>query len=475
MLGGAVLAICCVAFLFSKTIINFPAGSDNVIVDGNAVVGSAIRGENSVELFRPAFSVVEAQITDLHKTARGVPFVPSTITFRDTEVNSHLPLYKEVQDDLLLTFYQYFESTFLTQANSLFSSPSGQHFQELNEIYPILRRCFVDVDLNNQNDIAIETYSAEHPHSTWTALLKSCTSYSRRQYDRAVQAVETIPPDVTQEFRTTYLFFRGVNKLKLYGAQVITHEPGVETSSEKVLADFELAYSAATGGGVFFDIARQSSSIFKGIANVYLSRLDTALASFNLASAGPYSGLRSRAYNDIGYVRMIQGNLQLAETAFNKALEIEGTFPTARVNLAYVEMALGKFDGARSILATAVNDPVVQQQSPRDILLAKAGLAHLSILTGPEEPAVYDDLMGSMGLYKFEGESNKLVRLAKIHRSLATHLYTAKDYYGLEVFAMAMDAYAFFELTKCCQRRQTRKLSQLGLALCRTSPASRLW
>jgi hypothetical protein len=105
---------------------------------------------------------------------------------------------------------------------------------------------------------------------------------------------------------------------------------------------------------------------------------------------------------------MIQGNLQLAETAFNHALQIQGTFPTARVNLAYVEMALGNYAGARSILTSAVNDPVVQQQSPGDILLAKAGLAHLSILTGPPNPDAYNDVMDSMGLYKFEGENSPL-------------------------------------------------------------------
>ncbi|MGA9892084.1 MAG: hypothetical protein WBQ55_06885, partial [Xanthobacteraceae bacterium] len=119
-----------------------------------------------------------------------------------------------------LSFFQYFENNFPTDANTAFSTPEGQHFQEMNEVYPILRRCFVDIDLQNRNDIAIETYSAEHPQSPWIPLVKACTSYSRRRYASAVQLLDDdFPPDTAPEFRTTYLFFRGVNRLKVYTSE----------------------------------------------------------------------------------------------------------------------------------------------------------------------------------------------------------------------------------------------------------------
>src|SRR5262249_30660266 len=148
-------------------------------------------------------------------------------------------------------------------------------------------------------------------------------------------------------------FFHGVNNLKLYGARIIDHDPSAAMLAQRTLDDFEHAYNAAVGSGFFFEVARQSCQIFEGISKVYLSQFEEALNKFKLAAQGPYPGLKSRAYNDIGYVGMITGELASAQKAFTDALNTEGTFPTARVNLAYVEMALGNYDVARSILEKA--------------------------------------------------------------------------------------------------------------------------
>jgi len=459
LLAGLVVALS-VGFIFAKTTIILPSGTDSANINGVARTALTIQGGNTIEIFLPTYSLVIAEVSDLRQSTRARPFLPSKIQFSENELNTHAPLYKEVQDNLLLTFFQYFEKNFLTLANDEFSTPGGQNFRELNKIYSVLRRCFVDADLNHSADATIETYSAEHPKSVWIKLTRSCILYSRRQFQDAAQELENFPTDLLPEFRTTYLFFRGVNRLKLYGASAVSQSP-VSGLGEEIINDFDDALAAAEGHTVFFDIARQSSEIFRGITCVYLSKLDTALSSFILASGGTYPGLRSRAYNDIGYVYMIEGNLPAAEEAFRHALEIEGSYPSARVNLAYVKMALAKFDDARAILKSAIADPSFRQGSISYLLLAKAGLAHLVMLTGPSDPAAYDDVMDSMKLYKYEDESNPQVRLARIHRSLAANLYTGKEYYGLEVFAMAMEAYAYIEADRAFSSEPTESTAAL--------------
>ncbi len=66
-----------------------------------------------------------------------------------------------------------------------------------------------------------------------------------------------------------------------------------------------------------------------------------------------------------------------------------------------------------------------------------------------------------MKLSRYEGETNQVARLARIHHSLASHLYLSKDYYGFEVFAMAMEAYSILEADQVLQLDSSSDLGAL--------------
>ena len=458
-LAAASVSCLSVACAVGRLDVLLPAGSWVVVVDG--IPRSPIESNAPVSLkaFRLAFTSVEVGVGDLRMRSSATPVVPASITLTENLLNTTVPLYREAQEDLLSAFFQYMERDFLDAADRAFKADEGK-FKELSRIHDILTRCFIEADLSQRGDVAIETYEQAYPSSVWVPLLRSCIAYSRREYAAARDQLEFLSGDVLPEFRATYLFFRGVNRLR---AHIASRAAGGSASEKPdLLADFQASGMVGLGTGAFSELVKQSSAIFRGITLVYLGRMDEALSQFEAACSGRNGGLRSRAFNDVGFVRLISGDLGSAKQAFYRASD-EGveTFPTARINLAYVEMSLGEYGAARAILQAAVADPVLKRLSFSSFLLAEAGLAHLALLTGSEDPVSYDQLLADMKLPKFEGETNALARLAHIHHSLASHLYLSKDYYGLEIFAMAMEAYCIVESDRVMQKNASSDLGPL--------------
>jgi tetratricopeptide (TPR) repeat protein len=335
----------------------------------------------------------------------------------------------------------------LSKANNIFDSPDGKHFVELNKIYQILKLCFVDQDVARHSEILLEEYIAEYKHSSWTPLLKACIAYSRRQYDEAASYLESTPKDISVYMAATYHFFRGVNLLKTFSERTIAGQ--VSTLSDGALAEFRKTNSILAGqSGYFTDIARPSAQIFSGITNVYAKNLDDASRLFSVAATATHLDKPKIIVCSRSQSRMlIRGRLGDAEKYFLEALQKDGTYPLARINLGYIYMAQGKYPAAGEILLQASKDEILKSTSFRDVLLAEAALAHLEIIQAkqPANPAVYDGVLKQMNLFNYAGTTPTSLRLAYIHRSLAEQLYTGEKYYGLEIFAAEMYAWSYLE------------------------------
>ena len=443
-LGLLSISVTVFSLLLGRADVRVP-GQQTVTVDGAAVEGTKSGEATVVSLYGPPWSMIDIDVAGLKASVRPRPIKASLLKVTNEDIRTHSPVYASVRNLLLRAFFQYFENTFLAEAEAALKSPEGRGFSELAEIQPILASCLGRAEPSPVVDRKIETHAEIRPDSAWSPLLSACSLYAARRYGDAVKTLQKAGSPKGPELTVATLFFEGVNNLKVLGERVLAHgDPGSELAT-RTLLDFAGVQSASSGKTTFFDFARQSAAIFEGITDVYLDRLDDAVVCFDRASKDRDAALSSRAQSDIGYVAMIRGQWSQAENALELARASTASFPAARVNLGFVKMALGKAKDAQTIFQDVVDDAEVAHDSPRDRLLAKAGLAHLVVMSGRIDPAVYDDLLTSMKLYRWENVSNPLLRLAHIHRELADRLYSGPQYYGLEIFALAMDAYAIQE------------------------------
>jgi tetratricopeptide (TPR) repeat protein len=212
--------------------------------------------------------------------------------------------------------------------------------------------------------------------------------------------------------------------------------------AEKILSDLPEGY--------FKSIAFPSAQILKGIAHVYERKLDEAEADFWVATTASYPGLRARAYNDLGYVKLIKSDVETAERMFTLALAADAFFPLAQTNLGYVYMAQGKYEAAKRAFQGVAEDPLLQQESMRDVFLSKVALAHIQAIGLASEfaPDAYNEVMRDMKLFDYDGVQPASLRLAFIQAELGDKLYQDPKYYGLEIFALTMYARAYLLVTE---------------------------
>jgi tetratricopeptide (TPR) repeat protein len=432
---------------YSRATIRLPAGYEKIWINGaqNSVEQSA--GVSLVSVYGFSFSAIHFEVGAFAKNFRLTPFVPKLVRISENDLFAESSAYRELHSLLLLSFFQYLENSFLSQANTIFDTPDGKHFVELNKVYQILRLCFVDNDLARNSGLQFEGYVEEHKRSPWIPLLRSCIAYSQRQYGAAASYLNSVPDGTPTDMAATYAFFKGVNNLRILAEKMVSGQDDLDLA-EAAVGEFNKSEVLLKGeSGFFADVARPSAQIFAGITRVYKRDLEGAIQRFTLATTTSHPGLKSRAHNDLGYVDLIRGNLVSSERHFLDALKEDGTYPLARINLGYVYMAQGRYRSARQILGQASRDEFIKSASFRDILLADAALAHLDVIESNQtpDPGVYDTVLSKLKLFNFAGTEPPSLRLAYIHNSLAGQLYTNQNYYGLEIFAAGMYSWAYLE------------------------------
>lgn len=77
-----------------------------------------------------------------------------------------------------------------------------------------------------------------------------------------------------------------------------------------------------------------------------------------------------------------------------------------------------------------------------------------------------------MGIFNYEGMEPPLLRLAMIRLALADRIYMSHDYYGLEMFALAMYARPYFEAQSLGGNAQAAEAASKALVAFRTVAAT---
>ena len=87
----------------------------------------------------------------------------------------------------------------------------------------------------------------------------------------------------------------------------------------------------------------------------------------------------------------------------------------------------------------------MKQISKRDVVLSQLAIAHLdNERPGSQpDPNAYNEPLKELGIFNYEGVTPSTLRLARIRLALADKIYMSHDYYGLEMFALAMYALAY--------------------------------
>jgi tetratricopeptide (TPR) repeat protein len=406
-------------------------------------------GIRSTSIFGWSFSTVNIAIGSHEQSASYRPLIPRHVVISEQSIFAGSTEYEEITTLLMLSFYQYLENRFLGQAHAKFAADNAKRFQELTKIYQILQLCFIENDIARNGDFLLALYGRQFRSSSWTNLLRACLSYSRREYEAATKQLSTVPASADIRLQVTYVFFRGVNYIRTYIAEKVRITEKLFLV-QKALEDFEWVERklATQPADYFHEIAVPSAQILRGIVHVYERQLGKATEQFNKATGAAHPSIRARAYNDLGYVELIVANLEGAERHLLRALENDGNFPYALMNIGYVYMAQGKFDSARATFQRIIENPLIKLESQRDIVLAKLALAHMSTqLSGPGQfkPETYDEVLKELRLHDFVGVTPQALRLGFIHKSIGDTVYRSPDYYGLDIFAMTMYARAYFE------------------------------
>lgn len=368
--------------------------------------------------------------------------------------STSLPRLLEVEEQLEMTFFQFFEARYLNNAKNKLSALSQQESQHqaierLDLVYEILHIDFLDIDLSDKKGLLLEAFTKRYPSDPWDHLLKAANYYGDKNYLACAETLKTTNSTLsTFPQKPTENFFRGVCLLKASRDAKIVKDR--DALSDLAIEQFQSTHKALSthDEGIYRSLALPSSIHFQGIANYYRGRTDETIKYFKQASEFATGGLKARTLNGIGYIQLSRGNLEQAEIALLEAMDSDPTFPLARSNYGYVLMDKGDLKKAREIFFKNASDERLKLESYRDVVLAKLALVHLSELAGvkvSDAIGQYEPILTELNIQDFDGVAPDELRLANIHKAIAKNIYLSKDYYGLEIYALALLTRAYLE------------------------------
>lgn len=400
-----------------------------------------------------SFSKVTLKEGGWVSAARLYPLMPQSIQIPIWVTASSTAELRAIEEQLSLTFFQFFEARYLATAKNMLSvlskaEPGRLAAERLDLIYQILRLSFVEADLSHNKALLLSHYAKRFPNDPWTSLLRAATLYASKQYVAAADILKVPLESSDYPKLSTSQFFTGVCLLRAARDTKGEHEK--RKLFERALASFGSAHQTLTSETDEFyrSIALPSSVHFQGIVYYYQGRVEDTIRMFEEAANIASGGLKARALNGVGYIHLSKGNLPQAELALLKAMESDPTFPLARSNYGYVLLAKSDLKTAKNVFARNASDERLKLESYRDVVLARLALVHLAEIDGvsaSEAISNYEPILADRKIQDYTGVTPERFRLANIHRAIAKNVYLDKDYYGLEVFALTLLTRAYLE------------------------------
>lgn len=400
-----------------------------------------------------AFTTIQVQVGNWSEKKRFYPLTPQVIQIPFSASNASIPEVAETEEQLEMAFFQFFEARYLNAAKNKLSSLTRNEvmrpaIERLGFIYEILRMDFLEIDLSDNKGLLLDSFIKKYPRDPWERLLKAANYYGDKNYVDCAGTLKVQNPISTYPEKSTEDFFKGVCLLKASRDEKKAGEKAA--LNNHAIKQFE-ASEAELGNhqkGAYRNLALPSSIHFQGIANYYSGHTDQTIKYFQKASKVSFGSLKARNLNGLGYIQLSRGNLEQAELALQEAMESDPTFALARSNYGYVLMDKKDYKKARELFSKNASDDRLKIESYRDVVLAKLALVHLSELTGDNDSDVidkYEVILNELKIQTFDGVTPERLQLASIHRAIANHVYLSKDYYGLEIYALALFTRAYLE------------------------------
>jgi tetratricopeptide (TPR) repeat protein len=403
-----------------------------------------------------SFTTIEVGAENWAEKKRFYPLTPQVIHIPFSVSNASTPEIAEIEEQLEMAFFQFFEARYLNGVKNRISALAQnevlrESIERLEFIYAIIRLDFIEIDLSDRKDLLLESFSKRYSDDPWTNLLQAAKYYALKNYTSCAEHLTVQRQIGAHPQLSTIHFFKGVCLLKASRDASLPEKK--DFFSNLAIRELEMSESISRGKaqGIYRNLALPSAIHFQGIANYYRGRTDEAFRHFQRASEVSSGGLKARALNGLGYIHLSRGQLDEAEMKLLEAMDNDPTYPLARSNYGYVLMGKGEFSKAKEYFLKNASNERLKIESYRDVVLAKLALAHLSELSGSRDAEViqqYEMILSELKIQTFDGVTPDTFRLANIQRAIAKNVYLSKDYYGLEIYALALLTRAYLGAAK---------------------------
>lgn len=363
-------------------------------------------------------------------------------------LRSHL---REVENAISLSYYQFLEARYLDDAEKLAqeyqksSRFSDKDKLRIDELIRLTRDALTATSSPKDLSPGVARFGRLYGDDPWLPILVAAAHFRQQKYEECSESLGGFKSTTEYPAQATARFFEGVCILR--SARELAPDLQ-ETRYRDAIAAFVEAGKLSDDivDSNHRQIAKSSASYFVGIGYFYLKDIQNASKQFELTVGFAKGDIRARALNGLGFTNFILGELETAEAAFLMALEEFPKFPYARTNYGYVLLAKDRYDAAIEIFERNLNDKDLVARSPRDVTLAKLAIGHALELRDKDRfdsNSYYSNVLTEMDFNDFAEISSEKLRYAFISYEMADKIYLDRNYYGLEVFAVAFFAKSY--------------------------------
>jgi tetratricopeptide (TPR) repeat protein len=410
---------------------------------------------HTLDIFIPSFRSTNITIKAYTTSLNPLPLTRSRVIIPFYVTASDIPELGSVENNLDLALLQQTPARYIDEASSRLShlkqtniGISADAIERLEDIVNILHQGFVEVRQSDIKSHLVEAYREKYPYDSWLKPLQATVAFSDSKYDDAIAILNSFnSPGARWPRLSTIGFFKATAYLRLANQHRVNELNNDAAASD--LAAAEREYDAIINQMLrsedheYVSTIRPAAYIFRGITAFYQRDYNSARTNFEtvIRLDEADSVLKGRAENGIGYLALLRGDLKDASRDFEHALDYDGSIAIARVNIGLLLLIKGQYKEATAHFNRLLNDERIKLKSPRDILLAKLALAHALDEGGDRQKALglYTNLLTSLNQHDYTEVQDAELRWAYIYNAIGAKIYLFnRDYYGLELFALAM-------------------------------------